>query len=159
MKQIAFTHTIEGYKVAFYKDSSSEDKFQFMILGEPELTARLLASCKKKRLKGKEIKFAISGIAEKIRAGVLDTPLKSTNVVGLDPVSELNELSQRYYAAPIRAMILDVEGPEHSPTVTVVIFLPDGTKFSASAGNQREARKIAAKKALIHLEIQKKERI
>ena len=44
--------------------------------------------------------------------------------------------------------VVSKSGPDHAPVITVEIALPDGFTYRASGSNKKEAKKIAAQKAL-----------
>jgi len=56
-----------GKTIVFYQKEGDE-KFSFLIENEPELTEQLLANVSNKRVKEKDIRFAVKGIFEKIES-------------------------------------------------------------------------------------------
>lgn len=60
----------------------------------------------------------------------------------------LSELCQAKFRASMETRVISKSGPDHAPIITVEIELPDGFKYTASGCNQKEAKKIAAQKAL-----------
>lgn len=66
-----------------------------------------------------------------------------------NPISELNELVQKQFGESIKTKILSKEGADHTPTIKVAIYLPNGQMFTASGANKREAKQRAAQEALL----------
>ena len=56
----------DGFNLVFYK-LKDDKKFRFFIENKPELTEKLLASVKTKRVAEKSIKYAVKGIFEKLQ--------------------------------------------------------------------------------------------
>jgi hypothetical protein len=65
-----------------------------------------------------------------------------------NPVQVLNERCQQIWRRNMSTIVVGLEGEDHCPTVYVEITLPDGRTFEGKADNQRQARVVAAKKAL-----------
>ena len=66
----------------------------------------------------------------------------------MNPIVILSELCQAKFRASMETRVISKSGPDHAPIITVEIELPDGFKYTASGCNQKEAKKIAAQKAL-----------
>ena len=66
----------------------------------------------------------------------------------MNPIVILSELCQAKFRASMETRVISQSGPDHAPVITVEIELPDGFKYTASGCNQKEAKKIAAQKAL-----------
>ena len=130
--------------VFFQKEN--DQKFSFKIENEAELTDRLLATVKTKRVHEDKIKYAVNGIFDLIESDLLTTK-KAINMEK-NPIIELAELAQRRFGANIETRVTGKSGADHSPTVSVEIELPDGRVFEASGTNKRIAKQQAAKKAL-----------
>lgn len=137
-----------GKTIVFYRKEGDE-KFSFLIENEPELTEQLLANVSAKRLKEREIVFAVKGIFEKIENNLLT--FKNLSTMEENPIVKLGETVQKLYGGSIKTEVLDVVGKSHNPVVTVRVTLPDGASFEASGMNQKEAKKIAAVEALDYL--------
>jgi len=69
----------------------------------------------------------------------------------MNPIIELSELCQKRFGANILATVLSKKGPDHCPTITVQIELPNGRKYTASGDNQKLAKQKAAENALEEL--------
>mgnify|MGYP000985640097 CR=1 FL=1 len=143
---------LNGVKCEFYL--TADGKYTVRVKNNEEATRKLLAACKTKSVRADKLYFFIKGIAEKIEAGVLggeqvknisfeDAPPSNEN-----PIIRLGELVQKIYGENIETEVLSVLGDDHCPLVTVRITLPNGEYETASAGNQKVAKKIAAKKLL-----------
>lgn len=144
-----------GKTIIFYQKENDE-KFSFLIENEPELTEKLLANIKTKRVKEMDIHYAVKGIFEKI-VDILNEDFdeyeksikqleNSKNME--NPIVALAETCQKMFGANIETSVIGKTGPDHCPTITVEIELPNGKKFTASGTNQKEAKQKAAKKAL-----------
>ena len=76
-----------GKTIVFYQKEGDE-KFSFLIENEPELTEQLLANVSTKRVKEKDIRYAVKGIFEKIAvisSSKMPPPPKfAKGVIGLD---------------------------------------------------------------------------
>ena len=146
---------INGVKCEFYL--TEDGKYTVRVKNNEEATRKLLAACKHKTVKADKLYFFIKGIKEKIESGVLDgepvNNISSENTAqGTgNPIIQLGELVQKIYGENIETEVLSVLGDDHCPLVTVRITLPDGDYETASAGNQKVAKKIAAKKLLDRL--------
>lgn len=131
--------------VFFQKEN--DQKFSFYIENEEELTERLLATVKNKRVSEDKIKYAVNGIFDLIENNLLTTK-KVSEMENSNPIIELAELVQRQYGKNIETRVLGKTGPDHMPIVSVEIELPDGRVFEASGTNKRIAKQKAAEKAL-----------
>jgi len=69
-----------------------------------------------------------------------------------NPIVTLAERVQKEFGENIKTRVIDKTGPDHCPTITVEIELPDGTVYRSSGSNQKDAKKIAARYALEHYE-------
>ena len=139
--------TRNGKTLVFYQ-KSEDDKFSFFIENEPKLTELLLSQVKTKRVKIKDIHYAVDGIFEKIEQGLL----RHENLEEMEnPIVGLSELCQKKYRENIITEVLGSTGPSHCPVITVRITLPNQDYYEASGINQREAKKAAARKALENL--------
>ena len=142
---------INGVKVEFYAENG---KYTVRVKDNEEATRKLLAACKHKSVRADKLYFFIKGITEKIESGVLDKETNGTISFEDDvpsnenPIIRLGELVQRRYGRNIETKVLSVLGDDHCPMVTVRITLPNGDYETASAGNQKVAKQIAAKKLL-----------
>ena len=145
---------INGVKCEFYL---LDGKYTVRVVNNEEATRKLLAACKHKTVRADKLYFFIKGITEKIESGVLngeevknisfeDAPQPNEN-----PIIRLGELVQREFGENIETEVLSVLGDDHCPLVTVRITLPNGDYETASAGNQKVAKKIAAKRLLERL--------
>lgn len=130
--------------VFFQKEN--DQKFSFYIENETELTERLLATVKTKRVSENKIKYAVNGIFDLIDNNFLTT--KKVTEMEKNPIIELAELVQRQFGANIETRVTGKTGADHMPTVSVEIELPDGRVFEASGTNKRIAKQKAAEKAL-----------
>jgi|SRR5690606_20157281 len=137
-----------GITLVFYQKQGDE-KFSFLIKDNEELTERLLNSVSTKRVKEKDIKYAVKGIFEKIEQNLLITTKNQTDMK--NPIVELSEKVQRKFRESMITRVIGKEGADHNPTITVEIELPNGKVYQASAGNQKIAKQIAAEKALAEL--------
>ena len=145
---------INSVKCEFYL---LDGKYTVRVVNNEEATRKLLAACKHKSVRADKLYFFIKGITEKIESGVLngeevknisfeDAPQPNEN-----PIIRLGELVQREFGENIETEVLSVLGADHCPLVTVRITLPNGDYETASAGNQKVAKKIAAKRLLERL--------
>ena len=66
----------------------------------------------------------------------------------MNPIAILSELCQAKFRTSMETRVVSKSGPDHAPVITVEIKLPDGFTYRASGSNQKEAKKIAAQKAL-----------
>ena len=133
-----------NFTIVFYK-KENDQKFSFYLENEPKLTEQLLATVKTKRVKEDKIKYAVNGIFDLIENDLL---IKKETKMEKNPIIELAELVQRQCGANIETRVLGKTGPDHMPTVSVEIELPDGRTFEASGTNKRIAKQKAAEKAL-----------
>ena len=146
---------INGVKCEFYL--TADGKYTVRVKNNEEATRKLLGACKHKSVRADKLHFFIRGIKEKIENGALEgEPIKNIsfedNVPSNEnPIIRLGELVQKIYGENIETEVLSVLGDDHCPLVTVKITLPDGDYETASAGNQKVAKKIAAKKLLDRL--------
>lgn len=134
--------------LVFYK-KDGDKKFSFYIESEEELTKRLLSTVKTKRVKESNIRFAVSGIFNLIENNLLTT--KKQTEMEKNPIIELSEFIQRQFGESIETRVTGKSGPDHAPTISVEIELPDGRIFKASGTNKRIAKQRAAEKALLNL--------
>ena len=134
-----------GKTIVFYQKEGDE-KFSFLIENEPELTEQLLANVSNKRVKEKDIRFAVKGIFEKIENNLLT--IKNLNEMNTNPIVELAEKIQKRFGANIETRVINKTGADHCPVITVEIELPNGDIFTASGINQKEAKQKAAREAL-----------
>lgn len=137
-----------GYTVVFYR-KEGDKKLSFFIENEPELTEKVLSSVKTKRVKQEAIKFALPAIDKLL---ITDNNFKTPNVMNNNnPIVELTESIQELYGQNIEFTAPIKDGPDHCPTVTVSLLLPNGKRYTASGSNQRLARQECARKALQEL--------
>ena len=66
----------------------------------------------------------------------------------MNPIVILSELCQAKFRASMETRVVSKSGSDHAPVITVEIALPDGFTYRASGSNKKEAKKIAAQKAL-----------
>lgn len=66
----------------------------------------------------------------------------------MNPIIELAESIQKMYGKNIETRVVNKEGADHCPTITVEIELPSGETYQGKGSNQKEAKKAAALKAL-----------
>ena len=146
---------INGVKCEFYL--TADGKYTVRVKDNEEATKKLLAACKHKAVRADKLHFFIKGIKEKIEAGVLDgedvenITLEAAPQPNENPIIRLGELVQKIYGENIETEVLSVLGDDHCPLVTVRITLPNGDYETASASNQKVAKKIAAKRLLERL--------
>ena len=131
--------------VFFQKEG--DKKFSFLIENEVGLTERLLATVKTKRVREDKIKYAVNGIFDLIESNLLTTK-NLEQMENSNPIIELAELVQKKFGKNIETRVLGKTGPDHMPTVTVEIELPNGRTYEASGTNKRIAKQRAAEKAL-----------
>ena len=136
-----------GITLVFYKKPADE-KFSFLIKDNEELTEQLLANVSTKRVKEKDIRFAVKGIFEKIEQNLLIN--KNQNQME-NPIVELTEKVQRKFRQSMVTRVIGKVGADHNPTITVEIELPNGKIYQASGINQKIAKQLAAEKALCEL--------
>ena len=134
-----------GIALVFYQKPSDE-KFSFLIKNNEELTEQLLNSVSTKRVKEKDIKYAVKGIFEKIEQNLLTTIQNSNQMK--NPIVELAELCQRKFRDSMVTRVIGKQGADHNPIITVEIELPNGKVYQASGLNQKAAKQTAAEKAL-----------
>jgi dsRNA-specific ribonuclease len=136
-----------GVTLVFYQKPADE-KFSFLIKDNEELTEQLLRSVSTKRVKEKDIKYAVKGIFEKIENNLLiNKNQKQMN----NPIVELAEKVQRKFRQSMVTRVIGKDGADHNPTITVEIELPNGKIYQASGINQKIAKQLAAEKALFEL--------
>lgn len=146
---------INGVKCEFYL--TADGKYTVRVKDNEEATRKLLGACKHKSVRADKLYFFIKGITEKIESGVLDgedvknITLEAATQPNDNPIIRLGELVQKLSGQNIETEVLSVLGDDHCPLVTVRITLPNGEYETASAGNQKVAKKIAAKKLLDRL--------
>ena len=143
---------INGVKCEFYL--TADGKYTVRVKNNEEATRKLLGVCKHKSVRADKLHFFIRGIKEKIENGALEgEPIKNISFEDYvpsneNPIIRLGELVQKIYGENIETEVLSVLGDDHCPLVTVKITLPNGDYETASAGNKKVAKKIAAKKLL-----------
>ena len=143
---------INGVKCEFYL--TADGKYTVRVVNNEEATRKLLAACKHKSVRADKLYFFVKGITEKIESGVLgreevkNISFEDDVPSNENPIIRLGELVQRRYGRNIETEVLSVMGADHCPLVTVKITLPNGEYETASAGNQKVAKQIAAKKLL-----------
>ena len=146
---------INGVKCEFYL--TEDGKYTVRVKDNEDATRKLLGACKHKSVRADKLHFFIRGIKEKIENGALEgEPIKNISFEDYvpsneNPIIRLGELVQKLYGENIETEVLSVLGDDHCPLVTVRITLPDGEYETASAGNKKVAKKIAAKKLLDRL--------
>ena len=146
---------INGVKCEFYL--TEDGKYTVRVKNNEEATRKLLGAYKHKSVRADKLHFFIRGIKEKIENGALEgEPIKNISFEDYvpsneNPIIRLGELVQKIYGENIETEVLSVLGDDHCPLVTVRITLPDGEYETASAGNKKVAKKIAAKKLLDRL--------
>ena len=133
-----------GKTIVFYQKENDE-KFSFLIENETELTERLLATVKTKRVSEDKIKYAVNDIFDLIENNLL---IKNLNEMNTNPIVELAELVQRQYGKNIETRVTGKTGADHCPIITVEIELPNGLIIEASGKNKKEAKQKAAEIAL-----------
>jgi dsRNA-specific ribonuclease len=101
-----------------------------------------------KRVKEKDIKYAVKGIFEKIEQNLLITKIQTEMN---NPIVELAEKVQKKFRKNMVTRVIGKEGADHNPTITVEIELPNGIIYKASGNNQKIAKQKAAEKALAEL--------
>lgn len=136
-----------GITLVFYQKPQDE-KFSFLVKDNEELTNQLLNSVSTKRVKEKEIKYAVKGIFEKIEQNLLITKNQTEMK---NPIVELAEKCQKIFRESMITRVIGKEGADHNPTITVEIELPNGKIYKASGINQKIAKQKAAEKALAEL--------
>jgi len=139
--------TQNGITLVFYQKPADE-KFSFLVKDNKELTEQLLANLSTKRVKEKDIRFAVKGIFEKIENNLLIN--KNQNQMN-NPIVELAEKCQRIFRESMVTRVIGKEGVDHNPTIIVEIELPNGKIYHASGINQKVAKQKAAEKALAEL--------
>ena len=147
MKQKMKEFNQNGIILVFYQKPEDE-KFSFLVKDNEELTEQLLNSVSTKRVKEKDIKYAVRGIFEKIEQNLLIT--KNQTEMN-NPIVELAERVQRKFRESIVTRVIGKEGADHNPTITVEIELPDGRIYIARGINQKIAKQKASEKALAEL--------
>lgn len=140
--------TQNGITLVFYQ-KPEDVKFSFLIKDNEELTAQLLANVSTKRVKEKDIHYAVKGIFEKIKNNLLT--IKNLETMNKNPIVELAEKIQKRFGANIETRVTNKVGADHCPVISVEIELPNGEIFTASGINQKEAKQKAAKEALMSL--------
>ena len=141
--------TQNGVTLVFYKKENDE-KYSFAIKGDDELTERLLESVLTKRVREKDLHFAQKGIFEKIEQNLITktkTKTKTQNEME-NPIVQLAELCQSKFRSSMLTRVAGKTGPDHNPTITVEIELPNGKVYTAYGINQKTAKQKAAERAL-----------
>lgn len=141
-----------GYIVEFYEHPTNPKYYGFRIKNNEEATDALLSLCKRKKVKKEDIFFAKKGLREKIEANY---PLVKRQedfkpVIG-NPIITLGEKVQELWGMSISTEVIGKSGPDHCPTITARVTLPDGSFEEAIGSNQKEAKRKAAMKALQRL--------
>jgi len=139
--------TKNGKTVVFYQ-KENDKKFSFLIENEPELTQKILASAKTKRVPEKNIFYAQEGIFDKLTNINLLTQKSET--MQENPVSLLNEKCQKKWGRNIETTVVSKTGSDHAPIITVEIATPRGL-FQAKGSNKKIAARNAANEALKYL--------
>ncbi len=139
--------------LVFYQ-KPSDQKYSFLIEGQPELTEKLLQVVKNKRINESDIHFAAKAIFSRLpkldeEYSLLQNSLSSES----NPISELNLKCQKLFGKSILTRVVNKSGADHCPTITVEIELPNAEVYSASGLNQKEAKQQAALAALEDLGI------
>lgn len=145
--QIYKAVAIKGYMVEFYHNEDDK-KLSFRIQDNEKLTQVLLAHCSEKRVKVGSIKYAISGIREKIERGILDPASVQTRgpqVTSEDYCTKINLHTQKEHGEGIY-----FETYPMGYETKVVLTMPDGKEFQAVASNKKLAKQLAAKQACDH---------
>lgn len=137
-----------GITLVFYQKPTDE-KFSFLVKDNEELTYQLLNSVSTKRVREKDIKYAVKGIFEKIEQILLLTNQKSNKME--NPIVELAEKVQKKFRKSLVTRVVGKAGADHKPIITVEIELPNGIIYKASGINQKIAKQKAAEKALAEL--------
>jgi dsRNA-specific ribonuclease len=145
--ETSIKRVLNGVKVEFYLLNG---RYTVRVNDNEAATEKLLAACKHKSVRADKLHFYIRGIKEKIEAGVLNGENCSFENVPINenPIIQLGELVQKKYGENMGTEVINKTGADHCPQITVKITLPTGDCEIATAGNQREAKKIAAKKLL-----------
>lgn len=134
------------YVIEFLDDKTNPNYYTFRVKDDPEATAVLLAMCKRKRVKKKDLRYAVIGLTEKLQD--LDSNKNQTpnpnNIMNKNPIVLLAELAQKKWHANIETEVIDMWGEDHCPLIEVRVTLPNGAYEEAVANNQKEARKKAS---------------
>ena len=136
-----------GFTVVFYQ-KENDKKFSFLVENEPELTEKLIASVKTKRVAEKSIFYAKEGIFEKLSNLNLLTPKKIITMENQNAVSKLNEIMQKMHGTNITTEVVSKSGSDHNPTLTVKVILPTGAEYLGKSSNRKKAAVVASEKAL-----------
>ena len=140
-----------GYTLCFYH-KENDPKLSFFIENEPELTALVMDNVKTKRVKQKDVNCVVKAIDEL----VFNHSLKPKTGVDMNkfsnPIVALSEMVQAKTGTSLVKTVVEKRGSDHAPIVTAGFILPNGVKCTATAANQKEARKIAAELILEDLE-------
>lgn len=65
-----------------------------------------------------------------------------------NPISQLAEIIQARDGENIETAVISKSGADHDPVIEVSITLPSGKVYTATGGNKRIAKRIAAEIAL-----------
>jgi CRISPR/Cas system-associated endonuclease Cas1 len=137
-----------GFTVVFYQ-KENDKKFSFLIENEAELTEKLLASVKTKRVSEKSIFYAKEGIFEKLQnLNLLTSNLNLNKMENQNAVSKLNEIMQKLHGANITTEVVSKSGSDHNPTLTVKVIHPTGAEYLGKSSNRKKAAVVASEKAL-----------
>jgi dsRNA-specific ribonuclease len=135
-----------GITLVFYQKPADE-KFSFLIKDNEELTEQLIANVSTKRVKEKDIKYAVKGIFEKIEQNLLVNKNQMES-----PIEVLGLKCQKKWGKNIHTELISCTGPSHNPLIKVKITLPNGKIYFAEGyKNQKILRQEAAEKALLEL--------
>ena len=140
-----------GYTLCFYH-KENDPKLSFFIENEPELTDKMLSSIKTKRVKQKEVHYVVKAIDELISNNSLNQKSEVSMSKFSNPIVALSEMVQAKTGTSLVKTVVEKRGSDHAPIVTAGFILPNGVKFTATASNQKEARKIAAELIIEDLE-------
>jgi dsRNA-specific ribonuclease len=146
--QTEFTRA--GVTIIFFQ-LENDEKYSFRIKDDTELTQKILDSVNTKRVKEKNIKYAVNGIFDLIKTNNFQPkPIKS---ISMNTVTELNETVQARFKGSVTTNVVLKTGPDHNPTLTVDVILPDhrghkGNTYRGTGSNRKIAAQNAAQKAL-----------
>ena len=139
--------------IVFYQKEGDE-KYSFFIKDNLELTQKVLASVKTKRVKAGEFRYVVEAILKLIEKGELkftptvqDLTPKRT-VINFDYMSLLNKKCQQMYGDGVTTTPAWTVGESHCPVVGIEVCLPNGWTVMGKGPNKKVAKQIAAKEAL-----------
>ena len=118
-------------------------------LGRSEM---LSGGRRKKTLLGDAIEAVIAAVfldggfeaAQKVVLRHWGRRISKVNSLARDPKTELQEWAQSYGFPPPKYSLMSREGPDHQPVFVIEARLENGLFMKASAGNKRDAEKVAA---------------